>query len=313
VAALHLSTDRIEVLAGAEASLDSSWVSVPQPIEFPTQDGQTAHALYYPPTNPQVTGPAGTRPPLLVQPHPGPTADAKARLDLRTQFFTSRGFAVVDVNYAGSTGYGRAYRERLTGQWGVLDVADCLSAAGYLVEAGEADGRRLVIGGASAGGFAALCALAFHRLFAAGTSSFGIADLETFRQQAPKFQAHELDRLVGPYPEAVATYRARSPLYAADQIASPVLLLQGLDDTVVTPSQARVMAEALARRGVRHAYLTFPHEGHGFRRPDTIQRALKAELSFYLDALGFLLGRADMRLVTDGATPADSLDRQSGT
>ena len=150
----------LDVLAGAEVSLDPAWVSVPQPIQFPTRDGQTAHALYYPPTNPEVTGPADARPPLLVQAHPGPTADAKARLDLRIQFFTSRGFAVVEVNYAGSTGYGRGYRERLTGQWGVLDVADCLDAARSLIQAGEVDGRRLVISGESAGGFTALCALA---------------------------------------------------------------------------------------------------------------------------------------------------------
>jgi dipeptidyl aminopeptidase/acylaminoacyl peptidase len=198
-----------------------------------------------------------------VQPHPGPTADAKARLDLRAQFFASRGFGVVEVNYAGSTGYGRAYRERLTGQWGVLDVADCLDAAQFLIQAGEVDGRWLVISGASAGGFTALCALAFHDLVAAGTSAYGIADLETFREQAPKFQAHELDRLVGPYPEAVVTYRARSPVHAADQITSPVLLVQGLEDTIVPPAQTRLMAEALNRTGIPHRYLTFQGEGHG--------------------------------------------------
>src|SRR6266545_2409755 len=215
--------------------------SRPRPMEFSSRDGQRAHALYYPPPNPEVTGPADAQPPLLVQAHPGPTADAKARLDLRTQFFTSRGFGVVDVNYAGSTGYGRSYRERLTGQWGVLDVADCLDAARSLVQAGEVDGRRLVISGASAGGFTALCALAFHDLFAAGTSAYGIADLETFREQAPKFQAHELDRLVGPYPEAVVTYRARSPVRSADRITCPVLLLQGLNDNIVPPAQSQLM------------------------------------------------------------------------
>ena len=199
-------------------------------------------------------------------------------------FFTSRGFGVLEVNYAGSTGYGRAYRERLTGQWGVLDVADCLDAARSLIQAGEVDGRLLVISGASAGGFTALCALAFHDLFAAGTSAYGIADLETFREQAPKFQAHELDRLVGPYPEAVVTYRARSPVHAADQITSPVLLLQGLDDTIVPPAQTRLMAEALNRTGTPHRYLTFQGEDHGFRHPSSIKRALEAELSLYLDA-----------------------------
>jgi dipeptidyl aminopeptidase/acylaminoacyl peptidase len=267
VALLQVPTGHLDVLAGAEVSLDLAWVSVPQPIEFPSRDGQTAHALYYPPTNPEVTGPADARPPLLVQAHPGPTADAKARLDLRIQFFTSRGFAVVDVNYAGSTGYGRDYRERLTGQWGILDVADCLDAARSLVQAGEVDRRRLVISGESAGGFTALCTLASDELFAVGASRFGIADLETFRQQAPKFQAHELDRLVGPYPEAAATYRARSPLHAVDRIARPVLLVHGLEDTVVPPSQAQVMADALDRRGIRHVFLTSPVRGMGFVIP----------------------------------------------
>jgi dipeptidyl aminopeptidase/acylaminoacyl peptidase len=306
VAILQVPTGHLDVLAGAEVSLDPVWVSVPKPIEFPTRDGQTAHALYYPPTNPQVTGPADARPPLLVQAHPGPTADAKARLDLRIQFFTSRGFAVVDVNYAGSTGYGRGYRERLTGQWGVLDVADCLDAARFLIQAGEVDERRLVISGPSAGGFTALCALASEELFAVGNSRFGIADLESFRQQAPKFQAHELDRLVGPYPEAAATYRARSPLHAVDRIARPVLLVHGLEDTVVPPMQAQVMAEALERRGVRHVLLAFPGEGHGFRRPESIRRALEAELSFYLEALGLAPAKPDAPLATGGAIAAGS-------
>jgi dipeptidyl aminopeptidase/acylaminoacyl peptidase len=312
VTTLDVPTGRLDVLARAEVSLGPAWVSVPKPIEFPTRDGQTAHALYYPPTNPEVTEPADGRPPLLVQAHPGPTADAKARLDLRTQFFTSRGFAVVDVNYAGSTGYGRGYRERLTGQWGVLDVADCLDAARSLVEAGEVDERRLVISGSSAGGFTTLCALASKELFAAGASWFGIADLETFRHQAPTFQAHELDRLVGPYPKAAATYRARSPLHAVDRIARPVLLVHGLEDSVVPPSQAQVMAEALERTGVRHVLLTFPGEGHGFRRPESIRRALEVELSFYVEALGLTGGKSDAPLATDDAIVASSPDQRQG-
>jgi dipeptidyl aminopeptidase/acylaminoacyl peptidase len=311
VATLQVPTGRLDVLAGAEVSLDPAWVSVPQPIQFPARDGQTAHALYYPPTNPEVTGPPAARPPLLVQAHPGPTADAKARLDLRTQFFTSRGFAVVEVNYAGSTGYGRGYRERLTGQWGVADVADCLDAARSLVEAGEVDGRRLAISGESAGGFTALCALTSDDFFA-GASRFGIADLETFRQQAPKFQAHELDRLVGPYPEAAATYRARSPLHLVDRIARPVLLVHGLEDTVVPPSQAQAMAEALERRGVRHVLVAVPGEGHGFRRPVSIRRGVEVELSFYLAALGLSPDKADRPLATDRVIVAGSPDQRLG-
>src|SRR4029453_5752152 len=293
-------------------SLAARWGPCQTPTAPPPRGAQTAHALYYPPTNPEVTGPADGRPPLLMQAHPGPTADAKARLELRTQFFTSRGFAVVDVNYAGSTGYGRGYRERLTGQWGVLDVADCLDAARSLVEAGEVDGRRLVISGESAGGFTALCALASEESFAAGASWFGIADLETFRHQAPTFQAHELARLVGPYPEAAATYRARSPLHAVDRIAHPVLLVHGLEDTGGPPSQAQVIAEALARRGVRHVLLTFPGEGHGFRRPESIRRALEVELSFYVEALGLTRGKSDAPLATDDAIAASSSDQRQG-
>jgi dipeptidyl aminopeptidase/acylaminoacyl peptidase len=312
VVTLHVPTGRLDVLAGAEVSLDPTWVSVPQPIELPTRDGQTAHALYYPPSNPEVTGPPDAWPPLLAQAHPGPTTDAKARLDLRTQFFTSRGFAVVDVNYAGSTGYGRGYRERLTGQWGVADVSDCLDAARSLVEAGKVDGRRLVISGESAGGFTALCALASDDFFAGGVSRFGIADLETFRQQAPKFQAHELDRLVGPYPEAAATYRARSPLHLVDRIARPVLLVHGLEDTVVPPSQAQVMAEALEHRGIQHVLVAVPGEGHGFRRPVSIRRALEVELSFYLAALGLSPDKADRPLATDRVIAAGSPDQRLG-
>ncbi|HEV8653407.1 MAG TPA: prolyl oligopeptidase family serine peptidase [Actinomycetes bacterium] len=281
VATVDLASGRVEVLAGTDIAVDRGYVSVPRAIWFPTVGGQTAHALYYPPTSKDVTGPDGQQPPLLVQPHPGPTANAKARLDLRTQFFTSRGFAVVDVNYGGSTGLGRAYRERLTGQWGVVDVDDCLAAARYLVEAGRADPEGLLIAGASAGGYTALCALAFRDLFTAGASYFGIADLETFRHKAPKFQAHYLDRLVGPYPEQADTYRARSPLHAADRIACPVILLQGLDDTIVPPAQSEAMAQTLDRKRIPHVYLMFPGEGHGFRRAESIRHALREEAAFY--------------------------------
>ena len=285
---LELANRQATVLARpAEAeAVDPAYLSRPQPIEFPTSDRQTAHALYYPPTNRDLTGPTDQRPPLLVQPHPGPTAEATSRLEWRTQFFTSRGFAVVCVNYAGSSGYGRAYRERLTGQWGILDVADCIQAAHHLTAAGKADPRWLLIAGASAGGYTALCGLAFHDLFAAGTSYFGIADLETFRQQAPRFQAHQLDRLVGPYPQAISTYRARSPLRALGNLTRPLLLVHGLKDTVVPPAQSETIANALREHGIPHAYLSFPEEGHGLGASTSIRQALEAELTFYKQTLG---------------------------
>jgi dipeptidyl aminopeptidase/acylaminoacyl peptidase len=287
VVSLDLVSGEPTVLAGPgdDAAVDARFLSMPQRIEFPTNDGQTADALYHPPTNQEAMGPAGQRPPLLVQPHPGPTAEATSRLDLRTQFFTSRGFAVVNVNYAGSSGHGRAYRERLTGQWGILDVADCINAAHHLTAAGKADPDRLLIAGASAGGYTALCALVFHDVFTTGTSYFGIADLETFRQQAPRFQAHQLDRLIGPYPQAAAIYRARSPLHAAGNLTTPLLLIQGLKDTIVPPAQAQAIANALRQRGIPHSYLTFREEGHGFGASTSIRRALETELAFYQQAL----------------------------
>jgi dipeptidyl aminopeptidase/acylaminoacyl peptidase len=287
VVSLDLVSGEPTVLAGPgdDAAVDARFLSMPQRIEFPTNDGQTADALYHPPTNQEAMGPAGQRPPLLVQPHPGPTAEATSRLDLRTQFFTSRGFAVVNVNYAGSSGHGRAYRERLTGQWGILDVADCINAAHHLTAAGKADPDRLLIAGASAGGYTALCALVFHDVFTTGTSYFGIADLETFRQQAPRFQAHQLDRLIGPYPQAAAIYRARSPLHAAGNLTTPLLLIQGLKDTIVPPAQAQAIANALRQRGIPHTYLTFPEEGHGLSASTSIRQALETELAFYQQAL----------------------------
>jgi dipeptidyl aminopeptidase/acylaminoacyl peptidase len=288
VLSLDLATRQPSVLASPKeaAAVDTGYLSLPTPISYTASDGHIAYALYYSPVNGDVAGPAGDRPPLLVQPHPGPTTEATARLEWRTQFFTSRGFAVVGVNYAGSSGYGRGYRERLTGQWGILDVADCIAAARHLTAAGKADPGRLLIAGASAGGYTALCALAFHQVFAAGTSYFGIADLAAFRQQAPRFQAHQLDRLVGPYPQAAATYRARSPLHAAARIIQPLLLIHGLKDSVVPPAQAEAIANALRERGIPHTYLRFAGEGHGLAASSSIRQALEAELAFYTRSLG---------------------------
>jgi dipeptidyl aminopeptidase/acylaminoacyl peptidase len=223
-----------------------------------------------------------------VKSHGGPTGNSTPIFDLEIQFWTSRGFAVVDVDYGGSTGYGRAYRERLNGQWGVVDLQDCVNAARYLVEQGEADGDRLLITGGSAGGYTTICALTFTDVFAAGASYFGIADLEQFGGgETHKFELEYEHTLIGPYPEAAAVYHARSPIHFVDRISTPMLVLQGADDRIVPPSQAELIVEALRERGVPHAYLLFEGEGHGFRKSENIAASLEAELSFYAQVLGF--------------------------
>ena len=264
-------------------------LSIGQSLEFPTQGGRTAHALFYPPRNRRVSGPADPqeRPPLIVVSHGGPTGQARADLDLAKQYWTTRGFAVVDVNYGGSTGFGRAYRERLRGLWGVVDVADCVNAARFLAATGRVDGNRMAIRGGSAGGFTTLCALTFADVFAAGTSYFGVADIKLLMEQTHDFESRYLDGLVGPLPEADEVCAARSPIHHVDRLSTPVLLLQGLEDAVVPPDQARVMADALARRGVPHALIEFEGEQHGFRRAESIVRAQEAELSFYGQIMGF--------------------------
>jgi dipeptidyl aminopeptidase/acylaminoacyl peptidase len=284
----------------AETTVDGEWVSAPRAIEFPTEDGLTAHALFYPPTSPAFEAPDGERPPLIVKSHGGPTGNTTAIFDLEVQYFTSRGFAVADVNYGGSTGYGRAYRERLNGQWGVVDLQDCVSAARYLVERGEADGERLLITGGSAGGYTTICALTFTDVFAAGATYFGIADLEQFGGgETHKFELQYEHTLVGPYPEAADLYKARSPINFADRITTPMLVLQGADDRVVPPSQAELIVAALRGRGVPHAYLLFEGEGHGFRKSENIVASLEAELSFYAQVLGFEPGDGIPRLAIE--------------
>jgi dipeptidyl aminopeptidase/acylaminoacyl peptidase len=263
------------------------YVSNPQDIEFPTEEGLTAHAFYYPPRNPEFQGPPEERPPLIVVCHGGPTASASSVLDFRLQYWTSRGFAVVDVDYGGSTGYGRAYRERLKGKWGVMDVDDCTNAAAWLSRQGEVDARRMVMRGRSAGGYTTLCALAFKDAFAAGASYYGVADLEALALETHKFESRYLDALVGQYPEARDTYRERSPLRNADRLSCPVILLQGADDKVVPPGQSEVLAEALRRKGLPFVHLVFEGEQHGFRQAATITRAAEAELWFYGQVLGF--------------------------
>jgi dipeptidyl aminopeptidase/acylaminoacyl peptidase len=288
VVRLDLDTGRWEPLrSSAQVPVDTAYFSRPEAIEFPTEDGLTAFGLYYAPSNPDCRGPDGERPPLIVKSHGGPTGNATSIFDLELQFWTSRGFAVVDVDYGGSTGYGRAYRERLNGQWGVVDLADCVNAARYLVGRGDADGDRLLITGGSAGGYTTICALTFTDEFAAGASYFGIADLEQFGGgETHKFELQYEHTLVGPYPEAAELYRARSPIHFVDRIRTPMLVLQGSEDKIVPPSQAELIVDALRKRGVPHAYLLFEGEGHGFRRAENIVRSLEAELSFYLQILG---------------------------
>ena len=270
-----------------DAALDPGYLSPARPIEFPTTGDRTAHALYYPPVNREFAPPPGELPPLLVISHGGPTAAASGALNPGYQFWTSRGFAVVDVNYGGSTGYGRAYRERLDGTWGVTDVDDCVHAALYLADRGLADRARLAIRGGSAGGYTTLAALTFRDVFAAGASYYGVADLEGLARDTHKFEARYLDGLIGPYPEAREVYRARSPVHHTDRLRTPMIIFQGLEDKVVPPSQAEAMVAALERKAVPHAYVPFEHEQHGFRRAENIKRSLDAELYFYGRIFGF--------------------------
>ena len=275
------------VLARAGAlDIDPDWIAKPEHVTFASTDGRQGFALYYPPTNPDHTAVEGELPPLVVRSHGGPTGRASPALNLQIQFWTSRGFAVVDVDYAGSTGYGRAYRRLLDGKWGLLDVADCLAAARHLAAIGRADPERLAIRGGSAGGFTTLCALTFHDLFKAGASWYGIGDLEALMRDTHKLESRYLDRLIGPWPETQAVYRARSPVHHTDRLSCPVIFLQGQDDKVVPPSQAEAMVAALRAKRLPVAYLAFADEGHGFRRAETIEAALLAEYSFFCRVFG---------------------------
>jgi dipeptidyl aminopeptidase/acylaminoacyl peptidase len=270
-----------------DVGLDPAVVAEPEPIEFPTTGGRTAHALLYRPTNPAVTPPAEERPPLLVLSHGGPTSAARPVLDLAKQFWTSRGFAVADVNYGGSTGFGRPYRERLQGAWGIVDVEDCEAVARHLAAEGVVDGNRLAIRGGSAGGYTTLCALTFGDTFAAGASHYGVADCEALARDTHKFESRYLDGLIGPWPEAAEVYRQRSPIHHTDRLDRPLILFQGLEDEVVPPAQAELMVAALAAKGIPHAYVAFPGEQHGFRRAESIVASLEAELWFYGRVFGF--------------------------
>ena len=290
---LQLDTGQWETLRrGSTLEAVPEDTSVPEAVEYPTAGGLTAHAFFYPPCNASFEGPAGEKPPLLVMGHGGPTSMAGNAYRAAVQYWTSRGIAVLDVNYGGSTGFGRAYRQRLDGAWGVVDVQDCIRGARYLVARGDVDGARLIIRGGSAGGYTVLSALAFHDAFACGASLYGIGDLQTLAEDTHKFEARYLDRLVGPWPAARDTYLARSPIHHLDGLKRPLILLQGAEDKVVPPEQSRRMHAALLARGVPVAYLEFEGEQHGFRQLKNIVRALEAEAFFYSRILGFTLADA---------------------
>ncbi|HEY3841288.1 MAG TPA: S9 family peptidase [Bryobacteraceae bacterium] len=282
---LNLKTGRTETLKQSTAVADdpslARYFTRVEAIEFPTVGERTAFALYYPPFNPDYQAPADEKPPLLVKCHGGPTAAASSTLDLRTQYWTSRGVAVLDVNYGGSTGFGREYRERLDGTWGIVDVDDCVNGARHLAEQGLVDGRRSVITGGSAGGFTVLAALAFRDHFAGGASHYGVSDLTVLARDTHKFESRYLDSLVGPYPEREDLYRQRSPIHGATQLRAPVIFFQGDEDMVVPPNQTEMMVEALRRNGVPVGYFLFGGEQHGFRKAENIKRSLDAELYFY--------------------------------
>ena len=287
---LDLDTFKVEVLRRANnIEIDSAYFSVPRAIEFPTEGGLKAHAFFYQPQNPEYRVPDNERPPLIVKSHGGPTSAATTALILSTQYWTSRGFAVLDVNYGGSTGYGRKFRERLNDRWGIVDVDDCVNGARYLVERGEVDGNRLIITGGSAGGYTTLCALTFRDTFKAGASHFGVSDAEALARDTHKYESRYLDGLLGSYPEHRDIYFERSPINFTERLSCPVIFFQGLEDKVVPPDQAERMVDALRAKGIPVAYVAFAGEQHGFRQAKNIKRALDGELYFYSRVFGFEL------------------------
>jgi dipeptidyl aminopeptidase/acylaminoacyl peptidase len=288
IVCLDVAGRSVDVLRESGAGgIDEAFISVPETVEIPGDGGLAAYARYYPPRNPGFTAPDGERPPLVVMSHGGPTSQSSGALSLDIQFWTTRGFAVADVNFTGSTGFGREYRRALNGRWGIVDTADCVNAALQLAADGAADPDRLLIRGESAGGYATLCALTFHDVFAGGASYFGVSDLETLATDTHKFESGYLETLVGPYPEAAEIYRSRSPIHFVDRLSRPMIIFQGDEDEVVPPAQAEVMVAALRAKGLPHAYVLFDGEGHGFRRAESIRRAAEAELAFYGRVFGF--------------------------
>ena len=267
--------------------LEKRFISVAEAIEFPTAGGLTAHAFYYPPTNPGFAGLEGEKPPLIVKVHGGPTSHSKPELAMSIQYWTSRGFALLDVNHGGSTGFGRAYRQRLNDNWGVVDVRDVVAATKYLIEQGRVDGNRAAIRGSSAGGFTVLAALAFHDVFKAGANYYGVSDLEALARDTHKFESRYLDRLVAPLPEGRAIYQARAPIRHLENFKAALITFQGSEDKIVPPSQSRAIVAALKAKGVPVAYVEFEGEQHGFRKAENIVRSLESELAFYGRVFGF--------------------------
>jgi dipeptidyl aminopeptidase/acylaminoacyl peptidase len=284
---IDLDTGDATVLARSlDKRPEPGYLSNPEAIDYASSGGRTAHAFYYRPQNRDFIGHSRAAPPLIVIGHGGPTGMATSTLSLGVQYWTSRGFAVLDVNYGGSTGFGRTYRDALKGRWGVIDVDDCVNGARFLVEHGMADGNRLVIRGSSAGGLTTLCALTFHDVFKAGASYYGVSDLKALDQDSHKFESHYNEYLIAPKDKAEAVYRARSPIHHTASLAKPMIFFQGMDDKVVPPSQSEAMVAALKSAGLPVAYLAFEGEGHGFRQAATIVRTLEAELYFYMKVFG---------------------------
>jgi dipeptidyl aminopeptidase/acylaminoacyl peptidase len=290
---MDLATGENSVLRrSSELEIDTGYLSIPQAIAFPTENELTAYAFFYPPQNQDYTAPHGEKPPLIVKSHGGPTASASSTFNLKVQYWTSRGFAVLDVNYGGSTGYGREYRQRLKDQWGIVDVDDCANGAKYLAEQGLVDGERLAIAGGSAGGYTTLCALTFRDVFKAGASYYGVSDLEALATDTHKFESRYLDGLIGSYPERKDLYEARSPIHFTHQLSCPVIFFQGLEDKIVPPNQAEIMVEFLKAKGLPVAYVAYEGEQHGFRRAENIKRTLDGEFYFYSRVFCFEPGDA---------------------
>jgi dipeptidyl aminopeptidase/acylaminoacyl peptidase len=295
VITVDLDTRKTKVLRRSiTKTVDEGYLSVPETIRFPTENSKESFAFYYPPKNKDYMAPPGEKPPLVVMSHGGPTSATPSTLRYGIQYWTGHGLGVVDVNYGGSTGYGREYRKRLEGMWGVVDVDDCVNAAKYLVRRGDVDGKRVAIRGGSAGGYTTMCAVTFREFFNAGASLFGISDLEAFDDTTHKFESRYNERLVGPYPERKDLYRERSAINYVDRVSCPLILFQGLEDKIVPPSQSKKFYEAVRRKGLPTAYVAFKGEQHGFRRAENMKRSIELELYFYSKVFGF--------------TPADKIE-----